>query len=246
MRITHFTLTGADDSIDLHELADLSAEFPVAEWGILMSWPDVPRERFPGRAWRETFYATAPDARRAAHLCGSDILEALANINDRLCAELREYQRVQLNFCAGRLAPAIVDGIVAAVTSWNFKYKDGSPIRFITQCNEENRYLHQRFCSHRNHSVLFDASGGTGALPSQWPLSLPGIHCGYAGGLAPDNVIAELRKIDAINVPVAHEYEFACWIDMETGLRNDDRFDMTKAKAALRAVFQENYTAHTL
>ncbi|MHB1675039.1 MAG: hypothetical protein ACYCSP_12405 [Acidobacteriaceae bacterium] len=37
MKLETVTITGADDSTDIVELAELSEEFPFVEWGILIS-----------------------------------------------------------------------------------------------------------------------------------------------------------------------------------------------------------------
>jgi phosphoribosylanthranilate isomerase len=58
-----------------------------------------------------------------------------------------------------------------------------------------------------------------------------GVHCGYAGGIGPENVIEILKKIG----DVAGETPF--WIDMESRVRDDqDRFDITKAESVLDQV----------
>lgn len=76
-------------------------------------------------------------------------------------------------------------------------------------------------------AILFDRSGGNGILPDAWPEPLPGIYCGYAGGLGPDNVAAEVGKIQRIcSEPF--------WIDMEGRMRDEhDRLDMGKVRRML-------------
>ena len=68
-----------------------------------------------------------------------------------------------------------------------------------------------------NLSCLFDASCGLGKLAAtyQSPITVgtQDIPCGYAGGIAPENVLDVLRNVSraAIGKPV--------WIDMESSLR---------------------------
>lgn len=80
-----------------------------------------------------------------------------------------------------------------------------------------------------NHSALFDLSHGVGLLPSQWPDLLPGTKCGYAGGLSPENLEEQIRRIEekAGDTPI--------WIDMETHVRsdNDQLFDLGKVRTCL-------------
>ena len=76
-------------------------------------------------------------------------------------------------------------------------------------------------------SVLLDASGGRGIDTPVKPLNIPGLKVGYAGGLNPENVGEKLEYLME-NV----EGEF--WIDMESGVRTDDRFDIDKCVSVLQ------------
>jgi hypothetical protein len=75
---------------------------------------------------------------------------------------------------------------------------------------------------------LFDASGGRGITPAAWPAH-PGRLVGYAGGITLQNVIDVL----AAGVGAAVPY----WIDMESGVRTDDRFDIEKCRLVCEAVY---------
>jgi phosphoribosylanthranilate isomerase len=75
---------------------------------------------------------------------------------------------------------------------------------------------------------LFDASSGRGIAPAAWPAH-PGRRVGYAGGIKPDNVLDVIRA----GVGAAGPY----WIDMESGVRTDDRFDLTKCRQVCEAVY---------
>ena len=78
-----------------------------------------------------------------------------------------------------------------------------------------------------NASVLFDASGGHGLTPATWPEPLDDLPCGYAGGLGPDNLDHELRRLETVvgdrNV----------WIDMQSAVRTENRLDLAKARRCL-------------
>jgi len=57
---------------------------------------------------------------------------------------------------------------------------------------------------------------------------MPGMVCGYAGGLGPDNLKKELAKIHRLAGSRAY------WVDMETKLRtDDDAFDLAAARRCL-------------
>jgi len=56
MKLDRVTITGADNSVEnMHEIFDLSQQFPFVEWGILVSHSSVGKPRFPSLMWIETF-----------------------------------------------------------------------------------------------------------------------------------------------------------------------------------------------
>jgi phosphoribosylanthranilate isomerase len=74
---------------------------------------------------------------------------------------------------------------------------------------------------------LFDTSGGTGKVPASWP-KYPGRFVGYAGGINPANVRDIIDQIDASG---------PYWIDMENGVRTNDRFDLDLCRQVCEAVY---------
>jgi len=76
-------------------------------------------------------------------------------------------------------------------------------------------------------SILLDASGGRGinTPPSVLPLSC---KVGYAGGFNPDNVSEKLSYL------LANHTTGDFWIDMESGVRTDDWFDLDKVVDVLK------------
>jgi len=85
-----------------------------------------------------------------------------------------------------------------------------------------------------NHAVLVDGSGGRGISPEQWerPDADSGKAVGFAGGLGPDNITAELQKIRAVA-------QGEWWADMEGKLRIDDWFSIDLAAQCV-AAFHES------
>jgi phosphoribosylanthranilate isomerase len=71
--------------------------------------------------------------------------------------------------------------------------------------------------------VLFDASHGRGEVAASWPAVLPGLYCGYAGGLEPDNLAEQLGRI------AEAAGDATVWIDMESRVRTPrDELDLGK------------------
>ena len=93
---------------------------------------------------------------------------------------------------------------------------------FIFQYNDKTKSaiekLHQ---TGAEFSLLFDASGGRGVAPQTWQKPIYETHpMGYSGGLSPDNVVHNLREINAL-VPANRPI----WIDAEGRLKSNDLFD---------------------
>lgn len=74
---------------------------------------------------------------------------------------------------------------------------------------------------------LFDASGGRGMEPASW-LAYPGRKVGYAGGIGPDNVAQVIKAIAATG---------PYWIDMESKVRTNDRFDLGLCRQVCEIVY---------
>lgn len=222
--LTAVTLTGVDSHTDLDRAIALARWAPRVEWGVLYS---------ARRAGQEGRYPTFKEAARilirlreagvatAVHLCGGAVPRVLAG-EDPVAWELANLaRRVQLNFNQAR-APLDV-GLIDL-----FADRLGRPV--ITQHNAANADVHVTLV-HPLHQVLFDASGGRGERPAGWDAPLSGKRCGYAGGLSPANVRAELRAM----VRAAAGQPF--WVDMETSLRDaDDRFDLDACARVLAEV----------
>ena len=76
-------------------------------------------------------------------------------------------------------------------------------------------------------TTLLDASGGRGVDTGIEVLKLPH-KIGYAGGITPENVeekLTFLMESDDVD---------SFWIDMETGVRTDDWFDLDKVENVLK------------
>jgi len=101
-------------------------------------------------------------------------------------------------------------------------------VTFITQHNPANIDVLPALREHRNHAILFDASGGRGLSPNEWATPLNGVRCGYAGGLGLDNIADQMVVIkDAVG-----EHPF--WVDMEGKLRDEnDCFSLDLSRLCL-------------
>ena len=98
--------------------------------------------------------------------------------------------------------------------------------QIIIQLHEGTEALLECYKHLPNVVGFQDASGGHGIATEEWmlPETTP---FGYAGGINPENVIDVVEDLNIIC-----EEDF--WIDMETGIRTDDRFDITKCEEICR------------
>lgn len=228
------TITGADDSLSPNNLLLLSREFPFVEWGILASESNRGgAPRFPSLRWVEDLRGlqeTSGAMKLSLHLCGRWVRQLLVGEVDFPREIVNLFQRVQLNFHAEK-STCFAAPFMSALDSF-----EGRDFIFQIDGAGGNRHLEAVYDFHANNCYpLFDISGGAGILPTEWPAPVyPDddggyVYHGYAGGLGPENLAAQIPLImkAAGNARI--------WIDMETRVRsnNDQRFDLHKVRQCL-------------
>ena len=202
------TFTGADADTDPTSMEWLASHYPI-EWGLLFSPKRQGAEpRYPSLEACKRFLG-AP-LRLAAHLCGGYSRSIMEGGHEELPLWLGRFGRVQVNH--GRPEPARLR---------RFRDRSGAPMVIMQWRSDAFPAMWPGV------DLLYDRSGGHGAVPSAWPPH-PGYLVGYAGGLGPENVREALAAIGA-----AGPY----WIDMESGVRTDDRFDLAKCRSVCEHVF---------
>jgi hypothetical protein len=219
MEIQYCTITGADDQVDVEDLISLSCRYPFVEWGILCSKSRAETPRYPSTRWIANFVdavlESSADVNRSAHLCGQYARDFVSH--EFKHGFLECFQRVQVN------------GSFDDLNALYYAVKFAEPIKVITQHNKANEGVLSALLARLNHQILFDASGGCGIL-GEWQTPFPSITCGYAGGLSPDNLQDELTKIERV------AGDRCVWVDMESGVRTDNQFDLDKVERALHIV----------
>jgi phosphoribosylanthranilate isomerase len=102
---------------------------------------------------------------------------------------------------------------------------------FVLQCSDHAalRHAQELASSQSNISALFDPSGGHGVPVDKhvWPDPLDGLPMGYAGGVNPATAQTILETL------CAKPFDVPFWIDMESGVRTNDRFDLDKVRRVL-------------
>lgn len=231
LNIPFITLTGVDEQVTTEQVCDLSDS--GAELGFLYTASREGRNRYIERSGRLVWGPLGLARRAALHVCGHQVyvellqpyacpFEGLGNpywswVNElgALGGQpnlLREVQRIQVN---GRFNPDQIEQICELYPRHII----------ITQHN----YLNADLLKVRapNHALLIDGSGGAGKSPDEWVAPETDKAVGFAGGLGPDNLARELEKIQKVA-------RRGWWVDMESKLRTDDWFDVTKALECVR------------
>lgn len=273
------TITGADDQTSPIELVELSEEFSFVEWGVLLSEKWTGEPRYPSLNWiagLKTRCDRWPETKLSLHVCGRYSRDILAGSFSFAPSLLEGFDRVQINgpdveppdqgkplwklLMDNRKSPA-------PGRQWIFQVREGNRNRAFEAIHSNND---PDFCW-VDAVPLFDASGGNGVLPIEWPRPFffddqedTGYH-GYAGGLGPENLAEQLPRIKAaaddcwINMmrPAAGGPDFHVlpgdpptddllaeiyrerrnpgnfWIDMESGVRTDNQFDLARVRRVL-------------
>lgn len=224
------TITGADNSVTPQDIANLAMDFPFSEWAILVSRSQQGGRRFPSIDWIKELIEIKKilPFNLSLHLCGAYVRELLIGdisfIQNELFSIWPYFERVQIN-THGQEHKISIGRLIEALSIWPDK-------EFIFQYDEVPYHitaLNEAKANNLKVSALFDLSHGAGVLPSEWPDLLPGLKCGYAGGISPENIAAQCEKV---NLKVG---SVDTWIDMETHVRsnNDSLFDLNKVDKCL-------------
>lgn len=235
------TCTGPDDDTPVPSLVDLAARYRQAEIGL----PLCPERGgkwlgYPSVSFIRTFAAQAqnlsqeggPVIRASLHVRKAWVDDLSQNIVRRIPKELMEmrhgngtavFQRIHLNLSD----PAKVnpDNLKAL-----FQERKGQ--RFILPVHKPTEQLCRRLVEEdAGFDLIFDKSQGTGILPAIWPEGIAGYFCAYAGGLNPENVRDELKKISRVA-------KGEIGIDAETGLKDKNgRFSLRRAESYIKAAY---------
>lgn len=241
---------GIDKHTDLSEVIGLvtRTDFALAglatkralelEFGILYS---------EGRAGREPRYPTYADCLKMAthldrhyishsiHLCGFEAIQGFIDQTDEIQKLCSTATRVQLNFNVDKFAnddnqDAFIDRLIELSEGYNIVIQDnkskGEFVKILKRRNIDVQNDHAN-----NFAFLYDASGGFGKVIDKFQPASDVYYTGYAGGLNPENVVDIVKEIDKINDP-----QILYYIDMESGVRTQDWFDMEKAKKVADAI----------
>lgn len=224
MKIFHtITFTGIDNHTSVNQLAEVENMFPNLhiEWGVLISETKAGQGRFPSIEKITEFNQSGKELSLSAHICGSLTRNiCLGDWSGLKKYDFSNFLRMQINFSHDQKTKEFFDSL---------NNVENLP-RLIAQVRDFNDPV---IWGEYPFHALLDRSGGRGILNENWekaPKLLSGNFIGYAGGLNADNIQSELTKI----YDAAGDCPF--WIDMESGVRTDDVFDLSKVISVLNKI----------
>lgn len=220
MKINKVTITGADNKVKGEDLLKLQEQYPFVEWGVLFSLSKEGHQRFPSLLHIEQ-ELNSPLLNLSAHFCGHYSKEVLENQNTLHIEALGNFKRIQLNYVFRKGA----NYDLLALRD----YLKKTDKQIILQYNKSNQEVLEHFLKwlpDQKLNLLFDSSGGRGTAIKL--IERPFDHyTGYSGGINPDNIENVIKLIRN------HKRIDEVWIDMESGVRTDNEFDLDKVKDVL-------------
>lgn len=183
------------------------SQFYPIEWGVLLSQERQGKENRYPDDQSINFMLAEDMMNFSAHLCGAYAREVIAG-ND-IDIDMRGFNRTQINHVSPNQETALAFGNARGI----------APIIQVRDLE---------FPEDEGCAMLFDRSGGRGIATTEWPKHPGDRMVGYAGGISPDNILDVLKAVDSSG---------PYWLDMESGLRTDDVFDLDKCEAVAKAVY---------
>jgi phosphoribosylanthranilate isomerase len=252
MYLDNITITGADDHVDRNALYELSDKYSFVTWGILYYSEKEGTPRYPSKEWVEKFDRYAPEfVQRNVHLCGSnarDFCNGDLSIVRYSAYGSPRYDSIQVN---------IPDGMLTFKSPYEIAdlfIRSSKIITTIIQMNKNNKRIIEALQKREGGNfvnILFDESRGKGIYKD---INItPEIHellgksrCGFAGGINPDNIVDVMNAISRISnlhyevwselMGSYYHLPPSSWIDIESGVRTNNEFDLEKVKQLLEIV----------
>ena len=209
------TFTGVDEWTDTARLKALAEAHPGVEFAVLAGTRTGSEPRFPAVPVIERLKASG--VRCAIHLCGRLARGALKGgaAAEEAAGLAAGVGRVQIN-----------SGSLQATSAAEFAVRTELPVIMQVRSAADIAAT-----TDAGISGLWDRSGGRGVDDRLiWPNAPLEAHIGYAGGIRPGNAAAAAAA--------AHRLAAGpTWIDMESGVRTGDRFDLDKVEMVISAVY---------
>jgi hypothetical protein len=225
MKLTCVTITGADESVDPYNLCHLYDDFPFVEWGILMSVSKEGKEaRYPSESWVDELLRRSHGLPLAAHLCGQfsrDAIDGPFLWAIERPTHFERFGRIQFNGSVRSHGALLRVG----------RYEKHFPSKEFIFQSDSFEQCPLWLSGEGRPSLLLDNSGGRGVQLTEFPAPVPGVPCGYSGGIGPHSIDHVCRELTSNPNPAE------VWIDTESNVRSDvsgkSVFDLVKVRKCL-------------
>lgn len=237
------SISGADSNVKPGDLIELAKRFPFVRWGILWSRKKAGSQRYPTTQWMQALLEAGQEVGLQAdiHVCDKAFFDSLVANSfeltraDPQIMEIFGDRTLQLNINARSMDYS--DHEVLSI------YRSlGSRYKLILQQHEGTKeaidqLLQDPQIELENISVLQDASRGKGIAAQMWerPLQVgnQALATGFAGGVSPENID---EMLDRLQSALMGSGCADAWIDMESGVRTENEFDLEKVEHILQTV----------
>lgn len=209
------TFTGIDDRTNVDKLVELSEKYPFVEFGVLVAENSTNKgtvNRYPNMTILKRLKNRGLNL--SCHICGKIARDIVKNNDwsgfyDLLGKDVSIFQRYQLN--------------VSGVKTFSETIDFPKNVETIIQL-KDNTSLYDCYKDLPNVVGFQDNSGGVGKFEPNWMDS--DRKFGYAGGLSAENIESVIKDLYIVNDDIF-------WVDMETSVRTNDWFDISKCEKVL-------------
>ena len=220
--IKRVTFSGIDQWTKPEDVIAMYRDYPFVEFAYLYTDNIKAGNRYPRPIVMKKFAGSGIPM--AMHICGKVSHDFVKSgdwqpIYDVFGKNMDMFGRIQINIPKTRHF------------SRSIEFPEDKQI--IIQIHEGTETLFECYRDRPNIQGFQDASGGRGVACSEWMYPETEFF-GYAGGIGPHNVVETVEAIEQI-CPVDY------WIDMETHIRTNDRFDIDKCREVCRRVVEGGY-----
>jgi len=209
--------SGIDQRTNPIELQLLQQQYPFVEFVYLLSESQKAGNRYPRPVILKAYQKLKIPM--AMHLCGKIAIELIHTndwkpVHDMLGKSWDLFERIQLN--------------IPKTKHFSRELTLPADKSIIIQLHEGTNEFFQHYKHLPNVQGFQDASGGRGIVNTEW-MEPQTEFFGYAGGIGPDNVV---KTVQAIQSVCPGDF----WIDMESSIRTNDKFDVEKCRLVCQAL----------
>lgn len=216
---------GIDKKTDITRLLQIAKKYPEVEFGFLCSDSITnfdTNNRYPKLILLQQL--KNKNINLSLHVCGRLARTVCQTGNfDEVKKFVGPYfdmfDRIQLNVVGSKFKKLITDTC-------------GKQIIIQTNLNEpKSKETYEKFKAAKLKNIVFlsDNSGGKG-LNVDFDYFEGVDYQGFAGGLNPNNILEKKEEIDIL-------WEKDYWLDMESGIRTDNWFDLDKVEDICKKIF---------